>query len=292
MPIINQVVAGGGTTPTGTITITNNGTYDVTDKATADVQVPTTAPALYRVFRDNNGVLENSISTPWVPLPSTIHSLGAYVLYSAYRATPSNVLSGAIDLSMLTVLNNSSSLFECFESCTGITSVDMSALTTIGGSNACQYMFNNCTGLTSVDLSALTTVSGASACSYMFNNCTSLTSADPSALTTVSGSSACSSMFNGCTSLTSADLSALTTISGNNACSYMFFSCTSLATVYIGGTTAIDFGTRTTQFTAMFGGCTQNIDVYAPAASQAQIEAFSGYPNFGATGTVTWHWRS
>lgn len=33
-------------------------------------------------------------------------------------------------------------------------------------------------------------------------------------------------------------------------------------------------------------------DVYAPAANQAQIEAFTGYPNFGGTGTVTWHWRS
>jgi hypothetical protein len=62
--------------------------------------------------------------------------------------------------------------------------------------------------------------------------------------------------------------------------------------VYIGGTTAIDFGTRTNQFTSMFSGCTQNIDVYAPAANQAKIESFSGYPNFGGTGTVTWHWRS
>jgi len=72
----------------------------------------------------------------------------------------------------------------------------------------------------------------------------------------------------------------------------MFYGCTSLATVYIGGTTAIDFGTKTNQFSNMFNGCTQNIDVYAPAASQAKIEAFSGYPNFGASGTVTWHWRS
>jgi hypothetical protein len=72
----------------------------------------------------------------------------------------------------------------------------------------------------------------------------------------------------------------------------MFSQCTSLATVYIGGTTAIDFGTRTNQFASMFSGCTQNIDVYAPAANQAKIESFAGYPNFGATGTVTWHWRS
>jgi len=72
----------------------------------------------------------------------------------------------------------------------------------------------------------------------------------------------------------------------------MFYGCTSLATVYIGGTTEINFGTKTNQFASMFSGCTQNIDVYAPAASQAKIESFSGYPNFGASGNVVWHWRS
>jgi hypothetical protein len=99
-------------------------------------------------------------------------------------------------------------------------------------------------------------------------------------------------MFNDCIGLTSADLSALTNLNAPSACQYMFSGCTSLATVYIGGTTAIDFGTRTTQFTNMFSNCTQNIDVYAPAANQAKIESFSGYPNFGASGNVVWHWRS
>jgi hypothetical protein len=88
------------------------------------------------------------------------------------------------------------------------------------------------------------------------------------------------------------DLSALTTASGAQACQSMFQNCTSLTTVRIGNTTAIDFGTYTNQFTNMFKNCTQNIDVYAPAANQAQIESFSGYPSFGGTGTVTWHWRS
>lgn len=88
------------------------------------------------------------------------------------------------------------------------------------------------------------------------------------------------------------DMSSLTTISGSSACGSMFSGCISLATVYIGGTTAIDFGTRTNQFTNMFSNCSQNIDVYAPAASQSDIEGLTGYPNFGGTGTVTWHWRS
>ena len=274
---------------TGTITITSNGTYDVTDKATADVQVPTTAPALYRVFRDNNGVLENSISTPWVPLPSTVHNLGAYVLYSAYRATPSNVLSGAIDLSMLTVLNNSLSLSECFASCPGITSVDMSALTTIGGANACQYMFQDCTGLTSANLSALTTVSGASACGTMFSSCTGLTGIDLSSLTTLSGSNSCYYMFNGCTGLTSADLSSLTTVSGNSACYYMFAGCPNLTSLSFPSITPNSFGTRTNQFNVM---CyiIPNITLHFPSNTQAKIETLASYSAtapFGATsGTV------
>jgi hypothetical protein len=72
----------------------------------------------------------------------------------------------------------------------------------------------------------------------------------------------------------------------------MFQGCTSLATLYIGGTTAINFGTLINQFNNMFQGCTQNIDVYAPAASQTKIESLTGYPNFGGTGNVVWHWRS
>lgn len=170
--------------------------------------------------------------------------------------------------------------------------VDFDSLTTVSGSYACANMFYHCTGLTRVNLSSLTTLSGGNACYSMFAYCTGLTSIDLSSLATISGNVACSSMFYHCTGLTSVDLSSLTTVSGNNACSGMFNACTSLSTVYIGGITAIDFGTRTNQFTSIFSGCTQNIDVYAPAASQSTIEAMSGYPNFGGTGTVTWHWNT
>ena len=237
MPIINQVVqGGGGSGPTG----------------------------LYREFQlDANGVLQPNTTTTHIMDFTGMKGVSDFALVYAYQNN--TAISGA---------------------------VDMSDLTTISGSYGCGYMFYGCTGLTSVDLSALTTISGSNGCYSMFYGCTGLTSANLSALTTISGNNACYNMFQNCTGLTSANMSSLTTVSGSYACVYMFYGCTSLATVYIGGTTAIDFGTRTNQFNNMFVGCSQNIDVYAPAANQTFIESLSGYPNFGATGIVTWHWRS
>lgn len=304
-----------GTTPTGTITITSNGITDVTNYANADVQVPTTAPALYREFQiASGGLLEANTTTTHIMSFTGVKVISSYMLACAYfnniRITGAVDMSGvwsiyqygcyaafknctgitSIDLSGFTTDSN----YSCsgmFDGCTGLTSANLSSLERIISINSCYEMFKG-TGLTNINLASLTTVSGSYACSAMFNGCTGLTSANLPALTTVSGSNACNSMFNSCTGLTSANLSALTAVTGASACQYMFRNCTSLATVYIGGTTAIDFGTRTNQFQNMFQSCTQNIDVYAPAANQTQIEAFSGYPNFGGTGTVTWHWRS
>lgn len=291
MPIINQIVKGGGTTPTGTLPITNNGTYDVSAYASADVNVPTTAPALYREFQlDGTGKLVPNTTTTHIMDFTGMTDVADYALNRAYHFN--TAISGTVDMSDLTTLTGSQAFNYMFYGCTGLTGANLSSLTTISGSYSCQYMFYGCTGITSVDLSSLTTITGSQAFNGIFNGCTGLTSIDLSALTTINAGNACSYMFRGCTVLTSINLSALTTISGSYACQYMFSGCTSLATVYIGGTTAINFGTNTNQFQNMFYICTQNIDVYAPAANQAQIEAFSGYPNFGATGTVTWHWRS
>ena len=289
MAIINQIVKGGGTTPTGTMYIISNGTYNVTDKAIANVQVPTTAPAHYiEKAVDANGKL---IGGSTVISFNGVTDIGNYALMRAYSNNTN--ITGVIDMSDLTTVSGGYACNYTFYGCTGLTSADLSSLTTVSGDRACQDMFASCTGLTSVVLSSLTTISGSMfACDSMFGSCAGLITVSLPALTTVSGGSGCSSMFTNCTGLTSASLPALTTATARNAFGNMFQNCTSLATVYIGGTTAIDFGSNTNQFNNMFQGCTQNIDVYAPAASQSTIEAFSGYPKFGGTGTVTWHWRS
>ena len=199
--------------------------------------------------------------------------------------------SRIMDFTGVTDVDNYMLVYAYYQNTAVSGAVDMSDLTTISGDTACRYMFFYCTGITSVDLSSLTTISGSSACVNMFAGCLGITSVNLSSLTTISSSSACNNMF-AYTSLTSIDMSSLTTISGSSALNGMFNGCTSLATVRIGNTTAINFGTRTNQFNSMFQNCSQNIDVYAPAASKSTIEAFSGYPNFGGTGTVTWHWNT
>lgn len=264
MPIINQVVkgSGGGSEPVGI-------QYEIVN---GEIQPSTT----YNKIINFTGC--TTINMP-------------YILDSVYLNN--TAISGTVNMSdVITIGSVKNCCSSMFKGCTGITGVNLNSLTTISSLNGCQYMFQYCTGIISVNISALTTISGGSSCASMFSGCTGLTSADFPALTTINGISSCASMFYDCTGLTSANLSSLTTIIGSSACSTMFGGCKSLATVYIGNTTAIDFGTQTNQFNNMFGGCTQNIDVYAPAGNQAQIEAFSGYPNFGAIGNVVWHWNS
>lgn len=233
--IINQVVSGGGGS----------------------------APASYRAFqKDANGKLVNSTSTPWIPLPSGTTDLDAYILYYAYKNTPANILSGALDLSSLTTLSGANAMSSCFYGCAGITSVNLSSLTTISAQEVCSSTFQDCTGITSVDVSSLTTISGYFACGYMFQGCTGLTSMVLSSLTSITGGQACRFMFAGCSNLTTLSFPALTSTS---------FGASSAFNNMLNGVT----------------GCTvhfpSNLD---PQNGSTVISSLTGYPNFGGTNTI------
>lgn len=303
-----------GTTPTGTKNITTNGTHDVAGYANADVQVPTTAPELYRVFRVDNGKLKNSISTPFLTLPSSVTDVDSNLFSGAYQGTPANVLYGTIDLSSLTSISGANAFNNAFAFCPGITSVDLSGLTTITSlaGNVFANAFQNCTGILSVNLSSLTTVKSAGLY-FMLNGCSGLTTLDISSLTTISGANGAGSFIQGCTSLTSLDLSSLTTISGNFGCSGMcgnctnltsvnlsslanipaagalnsaFRSCTSLTNLSFPALTSNSFGNNTNQFNFMLQnvtGCT----VHFPSNLQSVIGSWTDVVNgFGGTNTT------
>lgn len=314
MPIINQVVQGGGTTPTGTIQITTNGTHDVTSYATADVQVPTTAPESYRAFKVNIvGRLINSTSTPWVPLPAGTTDVSDGCFYNAYVGTPSNVLSGIIDLSSLTSVSGINAFNGCFGSCTGITGVNFNNLTAITGDHAfsdafyhsgltslsmpvltslssgsyvCASMCEGCTNLITADLHSLTSVTGVRDCEEMFYGCTGLTSIDLSSLTTLGANYAISKICYGCTSITSMIFPSLTTISNYGVLDSSFYGCTNLTSLSFPALTSTSFGTQTNQFNNMLQGVT-GCTVHFPSNIQSKIGSWASVTGgFGGTNTT------
>lgn len=285
MPIINQVVKGGGSTPTGTKSITTNGVYDVTNFASADVQVPTTAPAHYiEKTVDTNGKLINGSS---IIDFSGVTDIGYYVLHNAYFQNLA--INGVVNLGDLTSVTGSSAAEDCFNSCTGITGVNIGSLTTVSGNAALRGMFSNCTNLTSANLSSLTTVSGNSGIQNMFAS-TKLTSINLGSLTTISSSYGCRETFSNCSLLTTVDLSSLTTITDSACCQQMFRNCTSLQSLSFPAVTTTSFGSSyTNQFTNMCQGIS-GITLHFPSNVQSVIEGLTGYSTtapFGATsGTV------
>lgn len=277
--IINQVVSGGGTTPTGTKSITANGVYDVTDFASADVQVPTTAPAHYiEKTVDANGKLVGASNV--IDLTG-ITDIGPFVLAEAYRGNTG--LPNAIDLSSLTQLSGGYACSQTFQNCNGIRSVDLRNLVTISGPNACYNMFYYINTLETVVLDSLTTISGDSCCNGMLSSCASLQNVSLPNLTTISASNACQYMFSG-TNISSIDFPSLTTVSGSSCLQRMFSACSYLTNVSFYALS--NLGDYANYFNNMLRSCS-NVTVRFPMAIQSRIGSWSDVTGgFGGTNTT------
>lgn len=289
MPIINQIVKGGGTTPTGTIQITNNGVTDVTNYASADVQVPTTAPALYREYSiDGNGKL--SYSTAPVMDFSNVTEIGYAACESLYSYNTN--ITGIVDLHSLTVIQDNG-CSGMYSPCPNITGVNLSSLSIVAFANCVNSMFAGCTGLLSGNITmGITSFSGTTTAKSMFSGCTGLTNTNfLQSLQTINATQACEYMFYNCTGLTSATFTSLSQIGGSNSCRYMFAGCTNLTDIYypalIGflGSSSV----KKSVFTNMCMGVT-NVTLHFPSNMQSEVGTLTGYSTtapFGATaGTV------
>lgn len=139
--ILNGILyGGGGSAPSGSVTITQNGTYNVADKASAIVSVQSQEDALL------NGTIE-TYSNPSI----------TEVRDKVFSAVGPNMKT--VTLENVTTMGK-----QCFYGCTKLESISMPKLTTMG-----TYNFYNCSNLESVYMPELLTMGECG-----FENCTNL----------------------------------------------------------------------------------------------------------------------
>lgn len=302
MSIINQVVKGGGTTPTGSISITSNGTYDVTDKASAVVNVPTTAPDYYIERLGINGKLSRSSNIIDLTGLTSIGERGLGYAYYNILDFPRRTVA---NMSMIEEVF-SMGLESCFQSsnlyglnfhslvriypyglasvcyyAASLSSVDFTLLQRVGDygmSSAFAW-----TRLTTISFPALETVDS-DGLSGVCQGCQQMTSAAFPSLVTAANGGFGSAFEN--TRLTSIRFPSLTT-AGDSCFEYAFANNPDLQSVYFD---VIDPSLCGTDVFGPYEGMyafendTGITEIHFPASAQTAIEQWTGFADkWGAT---------
>ena len=191
-----------GITPTGTISIAQNGTYDVNDYASASVNVSGSGDD-----GSLKGIIERTATTP--TLPSNLTKIGDRAFYSYSSLALTSLPSGVTSIGTY-----------AFYSCTSLALTSLPSSVTSIGSNA----FYNCTSLALTSLPSGVTSIG----THAFRGCSNLALTSlPSGITSIGNST-----FSGCSNLALTSLpSGVTSIDAS-----AFYNCESIPSIECDGT--------------------------------------------------------
>lgn len=285
-----------GTSPSGTVNITNNGIANISGYANAFVNVDRTVKANYYI--DTSGTVNNLVMTNDVTLSGNATSLTTDNAFSAKFQNSSTLLK--LDCSSLTTIEGKKVFKWGAQSCTSLTEVDFSSLISIKGINIFSYSFNGCTGLVKANFKSLQSIEELSNQTYMpimclmFEGCTSLIEIDFSNLTSIksANNSPLSSLCSGCTSLPEIRFPKLNSIDANTAFNG-FISGSSVADIYFNSLTTISFVNNSALNKMLQEPYNTTVPVssrtvHFPSNLESTVQNLTGYPLFGGiSGYVT-----
>lgn len=227
-----------GITPTGTITITQNGTVDVSNYASADVNVPIPTPNLQS---KSVTITENGTQT----------------------ITPDTGYDGLNEVEVTTNVQATSE-YNAKLSTQGMTNLSLNySMRKIGdldltGMTSCANSFNYCANL--IEIGELSNSSSVTNMSSMFSGCSSLislgTSTFGSTFSTANVTNGMSSMFQYCSNLQSLDLTNFNTRKVTYM-TRMFSGCSNLETITFGTDFSLEKCTNASSLQQMFGACSK-----------------------------------